>query len=169
MAVLLLWWAVTLFFYISTSSSSSMASLLHRLSFPTLLSKSLRSYTNTVSPSLSAPVSSSPRPALPYFVPRNSNGNLPFYSDIRNNGTRTLILIRNVDGMAHVSCPYNHTSDTDFSSHQRLAQDIRTTLFNAASSKAARAKVEIKSTKDVVISGNSSKLEVIEWLKARGF
>ena len=44
-------------------------------------------------------------PLLPqsYFVPRNANGNLPVYSDIRNNGTRYLVLIRGVDGKAQVN------------------------------------------------------------------
>lgn len=38
----------------------------------------------------------------PFFVPRNSNGNLPVYTDIRNGGTRILVSIRNVDGNASV-------------------------------------------------------------------
>ena len=33
-----------------------------------------------------------------YFVPRNTRSNLPVYSDIRNGGTRQLVLIRNVEG-----------------------------------------------------------------------
>lgn len=42
----------------------------------------------------------------PYFIPRNSRGSLPVYSDIRNGGTRYLNLIRNVDGDVNVStCP----------------------------------------------------------------
>ena len=41
--------------------------------------------------------------AQSYFVPRNANGNLPVYSDIRNNGTRYLVLIRGVDGKAQVN------------------------------------------------------------------
>ena len=39
----------------------------------------------------------------PYFIPRNTNGNLPVYTDIRNGGTRFLVTIRNVDGKADVS------------------------------------------------------------------
>lgn len=39
----------------------------------------------------------------PFFVPRNSNGNLPVYTDIRNGGTRILVSIRNIDGNASVS------------------------------------------------------------------
>jgi large subunit ribosomal protein L49 len=38
----------------------------------------------------------------PYFVPRNSRGSLPVYSDIRNNGTRILLMIRNVEGSVEV-------------------------------------------------------------------
>jgi Mitochondrial large subunit ribosomal protein (Img2) len=37
-----------------------------------------------------------------YFVPRNTRGNLPVYTDIRNGGTRYLVLVRNVDGNANV-------------------------------------------------------------------
>jgi len=33
-----------------------------------------------------------------YFVPRNSRGSLPVYSDVRNGGTQYLISVRNVDG-----------------------------------------------------------------------
>jgi len=44
-----------------------------------------------------------PSLAQSYFVPRNANGNLPVYSDIRNNGTRYLVLIRGVDGKAQVN------------------------------------------------------------------
>lgn len=39
----------------------------------------------------------------PYFVPRNTRGNLPVYTDVRNGGTRYLVMIRNVDGNANVS------------------------------------------------------------------
>lgn len=39
----------------------------------------------------------------PYYVPRNTRGSLPVYSDIRNNGTRVLVLIRNVEGNVEVS------------------------------------------------------------------
>ena len=33
-----------------------------------------------------------------YYVPRNSRGNLPVYSDIKNAGSRPLVHIRNVEG-----------------------------------------------------------------------
>ncbi|KAK2467040.1 hypothetical protein APHAL10511_001298 [Amanita phalloides] len=48
----------------------------------------------------------------PYFIPRNSRGNLPVYTDIRNAGTRYLIHIRNVDGNASL-----------------LANELRESLF----------------------------------------
>jgi hypothetical protein len=38
----------------------------------------------------------------PYFIPRNTRGNLPVYTDIRNGGTRYLVLLRNVDGNINV-------------------------------------------------------------------
>jgi len=41
-------------------------------------------------------------PQLPYFVQRNSRGSIPVYTDIRNAGTRYLVLIRNVEGNANV-------------------------------------------------------------------
>jgi Mitochondrial large subunit ribosomal protein (Img2) len=65
---------------------------------PTPLQQSARSFIQTVAstwPSLSAVHS-------PYFVPRNTRGNLPVYTDIRNGGTRYLVLVRNVDGDANV-------------------------------------------------------------------
>lgn len=54
----------------------------------------------------SNPAQQVPRPKLvqyPYYVPRNARGSLPVYSDIRNNGTRVLVLIRNVEGNVEVS------------------------------------------------------------------
>ena len=33
-----------------------------------------------------------------YFVPRNGQGSLPVYTDIRNAGSRRLVLVRNVEG-----------------------------------------------------------------------
>lgn len=44
--------------------------------------------------------STSQKPA--YFVPRNSRGNLPVYTDIRNNGARYFVLVRSIDGNAEV-------------------------------------------------------------------
>lgn len=39
----------------------------------------------------------------PYSVARNSQGSLPVYSDIRNGGSRYLVLVRNVKGNVNVS------------------------------------------------------------------
>lgn len=38
----------------------------------------------------------------PYYIPRNTRGSLPVYSDIRNNGTRILVQIRNIEGNVEV-------------------------------------------------------------------
>jgi hypothetical protein len=46
---------------------------------------------------------SSVQPSHPYFVPRNTRGNLPVYTDVRNGGSRYLVLVRNVDGNVNVS------------------------------------------------------------------
>ncbi|EKM82816.1 hypothetical protein AGABI1DRAFT_111384 [Agaricus bisporus var. burnettii JB137-S8] len=86
-----------------------------------------------------------------YFVPRNANGNLPVYTDIRNNGTRDLTLIRNVQGEAYV-----------------LATDIRITLFRCANPKKAVAKVETNG-QEIVITGAKWKDPIIKWLEERGF
>ena len=59
-------------------------------------------------------------PRHPYFIPRNSRGSLPIYSDVRNGGTRYLISVRKVEGNIKVSDPvtYNRSS-LIFPSHQR--------------------------------------------------
>lgn len=41
-------------------------------------------------------------PRLPYSVQRNSRGSIPVYTDIRNAGTRYLVLIRNIQGNVNV-------------------------------------------------------------------
>jgi hypothetical protein len=38
----------------------------------------------------------------PYFIQRNSRGSVPVYTDVRNAGTRYLVLIRNVEGNVNV-------------------------------------------------------------------
>lgn len=38
----------------------------------------------------------------PYFVPRNTRGSLPVYSDIRNGGTRYLVILEDVKGDINV-------------------------------------------------------------------
>lgn len=72
--------------------------------------RSLRNYSEQIAEGTrdgpSNPAQQVPRPKLvqyPYYVPRNTRGSLPVYSDIRNNGTRVLVLIRNVEGNVEVS------------------------------------------------------------------
>jgi large subunit ribosomal protein L49 len=102
-----------------------------------------------------------------YFIPRNANGNLPVYTDIRNNGTRDFTLIRNVQGEAYVS-PFNSTSPLFLPSAQVLATDIRITLFRCANPAKAVAKVETNG-QEIVITGAKWKPDIIKWLEARGF
>ncbi len=72
--------------------------------------RSLSQLANSEAASSSIP--KPPRPHLdgkpgnakpPYTVTRNSRGSLPVYSDIRNGGSRYLVLIRNVNGNVNVS------------------------------------------------------------------
>lgn len=72
--------------------------------------RSLRNYSEQIAVATrdgpSNPAQQVPRPKLvqyPYYVPRNTRGSLPVYSDIRNNGTKILVLIRNVEGNVEVS------------------------------------------------------------------
>lgn len=70
----------------------------------TPLSKGLAlSATGLSSASHSRSYSRSFNKASSYFIPRNSRGSLPVYSDIRNGGTRYLILVKNIRGNIHVS------------------------------------------------------------------
>ncbi|TFK29777.1 hypothetical protein FA15DRAFT_663038 [Coprinopsis marcescibilis] len=87
----------------------------------------------------------------PYFVPRNTNGNLPVYSDIRNAGTRLVVQVRNVDGNVNA-----------------LADDLSQSLFKAGSAEARRVKIRTNH-QHVVISGGRWKQDVVEWLKNKGF
>lgn len=75
----------------------------------------LRNFSQQITVTTRASVSN-PEPQLPspnlvryaYYVPRNSRGSLPVYSDIRNNGTRILVLIRNVEGNIEVRLLIDH-------------------------------------------------------------
>jgi len=87
-----------------------------------------------------------------YFVPRNSHGNLPVYTDVRNNGARQFVLVRNIDGSAEV-----------------LAKDLVNSLFADGSEDRARIKIQTVRSKDLIISGGRWKNQVVEWLKAKGF
>ncbi|KAH8117255.1 hypothetical protein DFH11DRAFT_1541565 [Phellopilus nigrolimitatus] len=96
-----------------------------------------------------------PAPAhlqLPYFIPRNSKGSLPVYSDIRNGGTRYLVLVKNVRGNAHT-----------------LRDDIASSLFAHGSEDAAYLKADVLRADTVVVSGGRWKHQVMDWLRQRGF
>ncbi|EPQ58397.1 hypothetical protein GLOTRDRAFT_72784 [Gloeophyllum trabeum ATCC 11539] len=88
----------------------------------------------------------------PYYIPRNSRGSIPVYSDVRNAGGRYLILIRNIEGNVNA-----------------LAHDLRKTLFPAESPESARLRVEVKASKHLIITGCRAKHRVIEWFQQRGF
>ncbi|KAF8630427.1 hypothetical protein AX15_002975 [Amanita polypyramis BW_CC] len=88
----------------------------------------------------------------PYFISRNTRGNLPVYTDIRNGGTRYLLLIRNVDGNANL-----------------LAKDLTGSLFERNTPESQRMKIEIVRGKSLVITGGRWKNRIVEWLKAKGF
>ncbi|KAG6832695.1 hypothetical protein H0H92_012267 [Tricholoma furcatifolium] len=87
----------------------------------------------------------------PYFIPRNSRGNLPVYTDVRNGGTRYLILVRNIDGNPQV-----------------LASEISRKLFPKNSPEAERLKVEVDRT-SIIIRGGRWKNNVVEFLQEKGF
>lgn len=113
-----------------------------------------------------------PPPAVvkyPFFVPRNSNGNLPVYSDIRNGGTRLLVTIRNVDGNASV-CIVSFPLFPPPCSHavQDLAKELKESLFEAGSDSARRMKVRTNH-QHVIVQGGRWSQEVQQWLKANGF
>jgi large subunit ribosomal protein L49 len=106
-----------------------------------------------------------------YFVPRNGQGSLPVYTDIRNAGSRHLVLVRNVDGDATVG-------GTLFSSFyppqfdggpQALAKDLSETLFQPQSAEAARIKVSVLRSRHLVITGGRWKHQVMQWLTQKGF
>ncbi|KZT28503.1 hypothetical protein NEOLEDRAFT_1129312 [Neolentinus lepideus HHB14362 ss-1] len=88
----------------------------------------------------------------PYFLPRNSRGSIPVYTDIRNAGGRHLILIRNIEGNVNA-----------------LAHDLRKSLFPPNSPEGARLHVEVKASKHLIITGCRSKQRVTEWFQERGF
>ncbi|KAG0705373.1 ribosomal protein L49/IMG2 [Suillus ampliporus] len=88
----------------------------------------------------------------PYFIRRNSRGSLPVYTDIRNGGTRYLVLIRNVNGQIN-----------------SLANDIKHSLFKHDSPEANRLKVQVIAQRHLVLSGGRWKNDVISWLMSKGF
>ena len=116
----------------------------------------------------------SPRAKLvqyPYYIPRNTRGSLPVYSDIRNNGTRILVQIRNVEGNIVVTSlvmPLTKPTEWFPSFLQQLAQDVRAALLEKGSHNATRMKVTVKA-RQLVIQGGFWKNDIIEWLISKGF
>ncbi|KAI0709065.1 mitochondrial large subunit ribosomal protein-domain-containing protein [Earliella scabrosa] len=124
-----------------------------------LLAAPLRQARRLVTTAQSAPsdphTRTQPRPTspnLPYHVPRNTRGSIPVYTDIRNGGTKYLVLIRNVQGNIDA-----------------LADDLARTLFPAGSSEAERISVETVRKQHVVVTGGRWKPDVLRWLAEKGF
>ncbi|KAF8969903.1 mitochondrial large subunit ribosomal protein-domain-containing protein [Flammula alnicola] len=128
------------------------------------LPRNTRCFSETVAPSDLALSSVAPPPVKTptssassakkseYFVPRNTRGNLPIYTDVRNAGGRHLVLIRNIEGSASA-----------------LARDLSNSLFEQDTEEASRLKVQLNQSKHLVISGGRWKNDVVEWLKKKGF
>ncbi|KAI1796000.1 mitochondrial large subunit ribosomal protein-domain-containing protein [Ganoderma leucocontextum] len=89
---------------------------------------------------------------LPYLVRRNTKGSIPVYTDIRNGGTKYLVLIRNVEGNVNA-----------------LVDDLAGSLFPAGSNEAERLKIHTVRQSHVVLSGGRWKNDVIRWLVQKGF
>jgi len=88
----------------------------------------------------------------PYIVTRNSRGSLPVYSDIRNGGSRYLVLIRNVNGNVNA-----------------LRDDLTASLFQPGSPEAARLKLSVPRSDTLVLTGGRWKHRIMEWLRLKGF
>ncbi|KAF5330913.1 hypothetical protein D9619_005849 [Psilocybe cf. subviscida] len=115
------------------------------------------SASSPASPSTQPPTTASKSKApkaqkLPYFVPRNTRGNLPVYSDFKNQGSRQLVHIRNIEGNVNA-----------------LAKDLREALFPADSHAAEKVKIQQNHSKHITIIGGRWRNDVFEWLKAKGF
>jgi len=87
-----------------------------------------------------------------YIVPRNGQGSLPVYTDIRNAGSRYLVLVRNIEGDATA-----------------LAKDLSQTLFQPHSPEAVRMKVRVLRSRHLIITGGRWKHQVMQWLTQKGF
>jgi large subunit ribosomal protein L49 len=113
----------------------------------------------------SVPAPRSPRP--PYFVPRNSRGSLPVYSDVRNSRTRYLISLRNVEGSIKVCDPDSSQSLTSHRPSQKaLADDL---LRDLSSPVQNVVKVRITGSNHLVLSGLRRKQSVLDWLVRHDF
>lgn len=109
----------------------------------------------------------------PYFVPRNSNGSLPVYTDIRNGGTRFLLTIRNIDGNITVIgfVRYRSSLRTDQTLWKAFAKEFSDGLFPPGSPEASRLKVSVSRSKHLIIQGGTGrwKHNIIDWLLQKGF
>ncbi|KAI0306782.1 hypothetical protein B0F90DRAFT_1623749 [Multifurca ochricompacta] len=94
----------------------------------------------------------SPPPRLPYFVPRNSRGSLPVYSDVHNNGTQYLISVRNVEGNI-----------------KALSGDLLRDLCDPTSPESTLIKARITRSNHLVLTGLRRKHAVLDWLVHHGF
>uniref|UniRef100_A0A8H8CNZ1 Large ribosomal subunit protein mL49 n=1 Tax=Psilocybe cubensis TaxID=181762 RepID=A0A8H8CNZ1_PSICU len=128
-----------------------VASQLTRTSANRSFSEAAASTSNELASTSSTLPPSKPA-TLPYYVPRNTRGNLPVYTDVRNAGGRHLILIRNIEGNTGL-----------------LARDISESLFEKDTYEASRLKVQITQNKHLILSGGHWKNHVIEWLRSKGF
>jgi len=115
------------------------------------IGQTVRSYAQLVTSRDSSPNEHGGFVQHPYFLARNTRGSLPVYTDIRNGGTRYLVLIRNVEGDVNA-----------------LAKDLAETLFERNSQEAARMKIVI-TRKHLVLTGGRWKNRVVEWLVEKGF
>ncbi|KAL5511718.1 hypothetical protein ACEPAH_4936 [Sanghuangporus vaninii] len=134
-----------------SKSLARMAAVSYRL---VAISRSYSSSSSSSASLASQAVSISHRPdnSLAYFIPRNTRGSLPVYTDIRNGGTRYLVLVRNIRGNIH-----------------SLRDDLASSLFPANSEQAARLKAEIARPDTLVVTGGRWKHDVMDWLRRQGF
>jgi large subunit ribosomal protein L49 len=142
-----------------------------RLSLPTPFSFSAITSRHSLNPRFFAHNAlSSPRsPRHPYFVPRNSRGSLPVYSDVRNGGTRYLISIRNVEGSIKVCDPTLAVTHLSSVLQKALADGLLRDLSNSTSPVPTVVKVRITGSNHLVLSGLRRKQAVLDWLVRHGF
>lgn len=112
----------------------------------------------------------------PYFVPRNSNGAVPVYSDFKNQKSRNLTLIRNIEGNVNVrtTLSWLETRLTTVILIQALKEDLVATLFpNTPDMRAwnekLRNNIRVHQNRHIVIQGDRWVNHVHKWLLARGF
>ncbi|KAI0341844.1 hypothetical protein BDW22DRAFT_1332221 [Trametopsis cervina] len=87
----------------------------------------------------------------PYFVPRNSQGSIPVYTDYRNHN-KVVTLIRNVEGNLDA-----------------LISELKTTLAEPGSPEAARLKLSAAHGRHITLAGGDWKRPVVRFLTAKGF